>query len=94
MASKAGVIGLTRVWAPELGRHNIRVNAVAPGFIATEMTRKMPEKVLNNMRDRTPLQRMGRAEDIANAYLWLASDAAAFVNGAVINVDGGLIPGT
>lgn len=94
MASKAGVIGLTRVWARELGRHNIRVNAVAPGFIATEMTRKMPEKVLNNMRDRTPLQRMGRAEDIANAYLWLASDAAAFVNGAVINVDGGLIPGT
>lgn len=94
VASKAGVIGLTRVWARELGRHNIRVNVVAPGFIATEMTRKMPEKVLNNMRDRTPLQRMGRAEDIANAYLWLASDAAAFVNGAVINVDGGLIPGT
>jgi 3-oxoacyl-[acyl-carrier protein] reductase len=70
------------------------VNAVAPGFIATEILRAMPEKVLEGMIARTPLGRMGRPEDIANAYVWLASDAAAFVTGAVISVDGGLVVGT
>jgi 3-oxoacyl-[acyl-carrier protein] reductase len=94
VATKAGVIGMTRVWARELGKYHIRVNAVAPGFIATEMVKSMPEKVLQSMVDHTPLGRMGQPEDIANAYLWLASDAASFVSGAVISVDGGVVTGT
>ncbi|HLI82898.1 MAG TPA: 3-oxoacyl-ACP reductase FabG [Bryobacteraceae bacterium] len=94
VASKAGVIGMTRVWARELGRYGIRVNAVAPGFIATDMVKAMPEKVLAGMREHTPLGRMGQPEDIANAYLWLASDAASFVTGAVLSVDGGVVTGT
>jgi 3-oxoacyl-[acyl-carrier protein] reductase len=91
IATKAGVIGMTRVWARELGKYHIRVNAVAPGFIATEM---VPEKVLQAMVEHTPVGRMGQPEDIANAYLWLASDAASFVSGAVISVDGGVVTGT
>ena len=94
VASKAGVIGMTRVWARELGKYGIRVNAVAPGFIATEMVQSMPEKILRGMVARTPVQRMGQPEDIANAYLWLASDAASFVSGAVLSVDGGAVTGT
>jgi len=94
IATKAGVIGMTRVWARELGRYHIRVNAVAPGFIATEMVKAMPEKVLQTMVEHTPIGRMGQPEDIANAYLWLASDAASFVSGAVISVDGGVVTGT
>jgi 3-oxoacyl-[acyl-carrier protein] reductase len=94
IASKAGVIGMTRVWARELGKHGIRVNAVAPGFIATAMVEGMPEKILQGMRERTPLGRMGQPEDIANAYLWLASDAASFITGAVLSVDGGVVTGT
>jgi 3-oxoacyl-[acyl-carrier protein] reductase len=94
VAAKAGVVGMTRVWARELGKHGIRVNAVAPGFIATDMVKSMPEKVLAGMREHTPLGRMGQPEDIANAYLWLASDAASFVTGAVLSVDGGVVTGT
>ncbi len=94
VATKAGVIGMTRVWARELGRYNIRVNAVAPGFIMTEMTAKMPEKVLEGMRGRTPLSRMGQPMDIANAYVFLASDEASFISGAVLRVDGGIVIGT
>ncbi|MFY9725854.1 MAG: SDR family oxidoreductase [Bryobacteraceae bacterium] len=94
VASKAGVIGMTRVWARELGKYRIRVNAVAPGFIATEMIQAMPEKILDGMRAHTPLGRMGQPEDIANAYLWLASDAASFVSGIVLSVDGGIVTGT
>lgn len=93
-ATKAGVINLTRTWARELGRYKIRVNAVAPGFIATEMVQKMPERVLAGMVERTPIGRMGRPEDIAEAYFWLASDAASFVHGTVLSVDGGLVVGT
>jgi 3-oxoacyl-[acyl-carrier protein] reductase len=93
-ATKAGVIAMTRTWARELGRYNIRVNAVAPGFIATEILRAMPQKVLDGMVSHTPLGRMGEPVDIANAYVWLASDAAAFVHGAVLSVDGGLVTGT
>ncbi|MES1245783.1 MAG: SDR family oxidoreductase [Acidobacteriota bacterium] len=93
-ATKAGVINLTRTWSRELGRYGIRVNAVAPGFIGTEMVRAMPEKVLAGMVERTPIGRMGRPEDIAEAYFWLASDGASFVHGAVLNVDGGLVIGT
>jgi len=93
-ATKAGVISFTRTWARELGRYGIRVNAVAPGFIGTEMVRSMPQKVVDTMAAHTPLGRLGDPDDIANAYVWLASDAAAFVSGAVLSVDGGLVMGT
>ncbi len=93
-ATKAGVINMTRTWARELGRYKIRVNAVAPGFIATEMVKAMPEKVLAAMVEHTPIGRMGEPEDIAEAYFWLASDAAGFVHGAVLSVDGGIVVGT
>jgi 3-oxoacyl-[acyl-carrier protein] reductase len=93
-ATKAGVISMTRTWARELGRYNIRVNAVAPGFIATDMALAIPEKVLQGMIAHTPLGRMGKPEDIAEAYYWLASDAAGFITGTVLSVDGGLVIGT
>jgi 3-oxoacyl-[acyl-carrier protein] reductase len=92
VATKAGVIGMTQVWARELGRKGITVNAVAPGFIATEMIQTIPEKILDAIKEKTPLQRFGTPEDVANAYCFLASDEAAFINGAVISVDGGYIP--
>jgi len=94
VAAKAGVIGLTHVWARELGKRGITVNAIAPGFIATDMTRGMPEKILAGMVARTPVGRIGQPEDVANAYLFLASDEAGFINGAVLNVDGGVVVGT
>jgi 3-oxoacyl-[acyl-carrier protein] reductase len=94
VATKAGVIGMTRTWARELGKYQIRVNAVAPGFIATEMVRAMPEKVIDNMKSHTPLGRMGEPEDIAETYVWLASDRARFIHGAVLSVDGGIVLGT
>jgi 3-oxoacyl-[acyl-carrier protein] reductase len=93
-ATKAAVINMTKTWARELGRFNIRVNAVAPGFIATEMVAAMPGKVLQGMVSHTPLGRMGKPEDVAEAYFWLASDAAGFITGAVLSVDGGLVAGT
>jgi 3-oxoacyl-[acyl-carrier protein] reductase len=93
-ATKAGVINMTRTWARELGRFGIRVNVVAPGFISTEIVKAMPEKILDGMVQRTPIGRMGHPDDIANAYVWLASDAASFVHGAVLSVDGGLVHGT
>ena len=93
-ATKAGVISFTQTWARELGRFGIRVNAVAPGFIATDIIKAMPEKVIAGMVARTPLGRMGKPEDIAEAYFWLASDAASFVHGATVSVDGGLVLGT
>ncbi len=92
--TKAGVINMSRTWSRELGRYGIRVNAVAPGFIGTEILKAMPQKILDGMVARTPIGRMGRPEDIANAYVWLASDAASFVSGAVLSVDGGLVVGT
>jgi 3-oxoacyl-[acyl-carrier protein] reductase len=93
-ATKAGVISMTQTWARELGRYNVRVNAVAPGFIATDMALAVPEKVLQGMIAHTPLNRMGKPEDIAEAYFWLASDAAGFITGTVLSVDGGLVIGT
>ncbi len=93
-AAKAGVIAFTRTWSRELGKHNIRVNAVAPGFIATDMVRTIPEKVIQNMVVHTPLGRMGKPQDVAETYVWLASDAASFITGAVLSVDGGLVLGT
>jgi 3-oxoacyl-[acyl-carrier protein] reductase len=94
VATKAGVVGMTRVWARELGRYQVRVNAVAPGFTLTEMVRQMPQKALDNMVAHTPLGRMGAPEDIANAYLFLASDEASFITGAILRVDGGIVVGT
>jgi len=93
-ATKAGVIGMTRTWARELGRYGIRVNAVAPGFVATEIISAMPEKIIQNMVARTPMGRVGDVADIAEAYLWLASDAATWISGATLSVDGGLVIGT
>lgn len=90
-ATKAGVIGMTKSWAKELGKKGIRTNAVAPGFIVTDMTAKVPEKVLQLMKDKTPLGRLGTARDVALAYLFLASDTSSFINGVVIPVDGGLV---
>lgn len=94
VATKAGVIGMTQVWARELGKRGITVNAIAPGFIATEMTAKMPAPVLEGMASHTPLGRLGSPEDVANAYCFLASSQAGFINGAVLTVDGGLVIGT
>src|SRR5580700_1014705 len=94
VASKAGIIGMTRTWARELGRYKIRVNAVAPGFIATDMVKSIPTKVLDAMVARTPLGRAGTPEDVANTYFWLASEQASFIHGAVISVDGGVVIGT
>ncbi|PKR85723.1 beta-ketoacyl-ACP reductase [Heyndrickxia camelliae] len=89
-ATKAAVIAMTQTWAKELGRKGINVNAVAPGFIMTPMTEKMPEKVLQGMKEKVSLQRLGTPRDIANTYLFLASDDSSYINGAVIPVDGGL----
>jgi 3-oxoacyl-[acyl-carrier protein] reductase len=94
VATKAAVIGMTKVWARELGRHGIRVNAVAPGFIATEMTSGMPEKILAGMRGHTPLGRLGQPSEVADAYAYLASAEASFISGTVLRVDGGITVGT
>lgn len=91
VAAKSGIIGMTKVWARELGRKGITVNAVAPGFIATEMVQTVPEKVIQTIIEKTPLGRLGTPEDIANAFLFLASDEASFINGTVLSVDGGLV---
>lgn len=88
-AAKFGVVGMTKTWAKELGRKGIRVNAVAPGFIRTPMTAGMPENVLKGMEESTPLGRLGEAEEIANAYAFLASDEASYITGTVLSVDGG-----
>jgi 3-oxoacyl-[acyl-carrier protein] reductase len=90
-ATKAGVIGMTKSWAKELARKGVTANAVAPGFIMTDMTSAMPEKVLTLMQEKTPIGRLGQAADIAKAYLFLASDDADFITGQVIGVDGGLV---
>jgi 3-oxoacyl-[acyl-carrier protein] reductase len=90
-SSKAGIIGLTRTWARELGPKGITANAVAPGFIDTEMMRSVPPKVVDAAVARTPAGRLGRPEEVANVYVFLASDLASFINGAIVGVDGGLL---
>ncbi|MBT2678128.1 3-oxoacyl-ACP reductase FabG [Bacillus sp. ISL-35] len=90
-ATKAGVVGMTKTWAKELGRKGINVNAVAPGFIETGMTAKVPDKVIEQMKMLVPLGRLGLPEDIANAYLFLASDESKYVNGTTLHVDGGIM---
>ncbi len=88
-ASKFGVIGMVKTWARELGPKGIRSNAVCPGFVETTIIESIPEKVLETMRARVPLGRLGKPEDIANVYAFLASDEASYINGAVIEVSGG-----
>jgi 3-oxoacyl-[acyl-carrier protein] reductase len=90
-ATKFGVIGMVKTWAKELGRKGIRANAVCPGFIATPILAPMPEKVIKSMEAKVPLQRLGKPEEIANVYAFLASDEASYVNGAVIEVSGGVV---
>jgi len=90
-ATKWGVIGMTKSWAKELGRKKIRANAVAPGFVITPMTDKMPQNVIDMMKEKTPLRTVGYPQDIANAYAFLASDEAAFITGTVLSVDGGIV---
>ena len=89
-ASKFGVLGFTKTWSRELGPKGIRVNAVAPGFIKTHLLETIPEKVLEDMKHRVPLHRLGTPDEIANVYCFLASDEASYVNGAVIEVSGGM----
>jgi len=89
-ATKWAVIGMAKTWAKELGPKGIRANAVAPGFVATPILASMPEKVIKMMEEKVPLRRLGKPEEIANAYAWLASDEASYINGAVIEVSGGV----
>jgi len=89
-ASKFGVIGFVKTWARELGPKGIRCNAVCPGFIATHILESIPEKVLTQLTERVPLRRLGLPEEVANVYAFLASDDASYINGAVIEVAGGL----
>lgn len=91
VASKAGVVGMTKVWARELGSKGIRANVVAPGFIETRLTDGIPDKVMQKILERIPLGRMGKPEDVANAFVWLASDEAAYVTGHTFAVDGGAV---
>ena len=90
-ATKAAVVGMTKTWAKEFGRKGINVNAVAPGFTVTAMVAKMPEKVIDQMKSVVSLQRLGEPRDIANAYLFLASDESDYVHGTVLHVDGGIM---
>ncbi|WP_209121913.1 3-oxoacyl-ACP reductase FabG [Alkalihalobacillus sp. BA299] len=90
-ATKAGVVGMTKSWAKELGGKGINVNAVAPGFIETGMVAKVPDKVIEKLKMTIPVNRLGKPTDIANAYLFLASDESDYVNGTVLHVDGGIM---
>jgi len=89
-ASKAGIIGFTKSVAKELGSRNIRCNAIAPGFIETEMTKNLPQNVIDDWLAKIPLKRTGKPEDVANACLFLASDLSSYITGQVITVDGGM----
>ncbi|WP_078430278.1 3-oxoacyl-ACP reductase FabG [Alkalihalobacterium alkalinitrilicum] len=90
-ATKAGVVGMTKSWAKELGGKGINVNAVAPGFVETGMVAKVPDKVIEKLKMTIPVNRLGKPTDIANAYLFLASDESDYVNGTVLHVDGGIM---
>ena len=89
-ATKFGVIGMVKTWARELGRKGIRANAICPGFVETPILKTMPDKVIRMMEERVPLGRLAKPEEIANTYAWLASDEASYINGAVIEVSGGV----
>lgn len=94
IATKAGVVGMTRVWARELGAKNIRVNAVAPGLVLTDMLLAISEDALDALKQKPPLKRIGTPEEVANLYLFLASDEASYISGEVIRIDGGMVIGT
>jgi 3-oxoacyl-[acyl-carrier protein] reductase len=89
-ASKFAVIGMMKTWARELGRKGIRANAICPGFISTSILSTIPDKVLKALEDKVPMGRLGKPEEVANTFAWLASDEASYINGAVIEVSGGL----
>ncbi len=89
-ASKAGVIGMSNTWARELGRKGIRSNSVCPGFIHTPILGSIPDRVLAALEEKVPLGRLGKPEEIANTFAFLASDEASYINGAVIEVSGGI----
>jgi len=89
-ASKFAVIGMMKTWARELGKKGIRANAICPGFIETPILKSMPHKVVQMMEEKLPMGRLGRPDEIANTYAWLASDEASYINGAVIEVSGGV----
>jgi len=89
-ASKFGVIGMVKTWARELGKRGIRANAVCPGFISTQIINGIPDKVIDALENKVPMGRLGKPEEIANAYAFLASDEASYINGAVLEVSGGL----
>lgn len=90
-ASKSAVIGMVKTWGKELARFNIKVNAIAPGFIETEMTQKVPEKIIEYVKEKTPLKRMGSPNEVAKLALFLASEDSDFITGQVISIDGGLV---
>ncbi|GAA4843182.1 3-oxoacyl-ACP reductase FabG [Algivirga pacifica] len=90
-ATKAGVIGMTKTMGKELGRKGVTVNAVAPGFIATEMVKKMPQNVIEMMESKVPVGRLGQPDQVASAYAYLSSEEAAYINGTVLSVDGGIV---
>jgi 3-oxoacyl-[acyl-carrier protein] reductase len=90
VATKSAIIGMTKTWARELGRKGITVNAVAPGFIATEMVAAMPENVIDGMKAKVPLGRLGEPSEIANVYAFLASEEASYINGHTLSADGGM----
>ena len=89
-ASKAGIIGMTKTWAKELGKSRVTANAIAPGFMDTEMTRTIPQNIVDQMLAKIPVGRAGRPEEVAAAVVYLASDEAGFVNGVTLNVNGGM----
>lgn len=93
-ATKAGVVGMTRVWSRELGGNNIRVNAIAPGMVLTEMLLSMPADQLETLKQKPPLKRIGTPEEVANLYLFLAADDSSYISGEVIRIDGGMLNGT
>lgn len=90
-AAKAGIIGMTKSWAKELGRKGINVNAVVPGFTETSTVETVPEHVIDQLKTQIPLQRLGKPKDIANAYLFLASGESDYINGHALHVDGGIV---
>ncbi|WP_188205703.1 3-oxoacyl-ACP reductase FabG [Alkalibacillus aidingensis] len=90
-AAKAGIIGMTKTWAKELGRKQINVNAIAPGFTETSMVESVPDHIIEGLKKQVPMGRLGKPEDIARAYLYLASEDSNYVNGQVINVDGAIM---
>ncbi|MBO9703015.1 MAG: 3-oxoacyl-ACP reductase FabG [Sporocytophaga sp.] len=90
-AAKSGLVGITKVWARELSRNGITVNAVAPGFIETESLKNVPEKIVRSIKDKIPVGRLGKPEDVSNAYIFLASEESSYISGSVLTIDGGFV---